>query len=335
MPASALPAINTVADGDIPDVAANGLYKDEIYLLYNAGILTGSDNYGSFEPRKYILRSEVAAIVTRMADTSMRKTIKSAQNEALDAMQGIWRYSGEDYRNYYLTIDGNEFSLASIQWGEYFYYYGNIKLSAFNVGSSIGVLYLGDYYEGAYSFGRDILGDFEPPSASDELLFTDIPFMRTSKTSDTTASSIEILISLSEMVDMPADVYLYMTDCMETFFEYFLLADEAIYYSSDYYYYYEAYGDYRDRQDSEYYFEEMKRNIVFADEYIRAAIEICENKPYLANVKARLEDMQASYAEMFNQRFTKEGIDNCVLLSNHIIEQIVAVWEELDALLIR
>lgn len=71
LPATALPAINRVDDGAIPDVTSS----DEVYLLYRAGILTGSDQLGSFLPDTGIKRSEAAAIIARMADTSLRKSI--------------------------------------------------------------------------------------------------------------------------------------------------------------------------------------------------------------------------------------------------------------------
>lgn len=67
-------AINTVADNAIPDVAFNGQTSSKIYDFYRAGILTGSDG-GYFHPESNIIRSEVAAILTRMFDTTARKNI--------------------------------------------------------------------------------------------------------------------------------------------------------------------------------------------------------------------------------------------------------------------
>lgn len=71
-PETALPAINNIAA--IPDVPGDADYTAAVLRLYNAGILTGSDNYGSFRPSSNIMRSEVATIVTRMADAGLRKT---------------------------------------------------------------------------------------------------------------------------------------------------------------------------------------------------------------------------------------------------------------------
>ena len=48
------------------------LYADEIYTFYRAGILSGSDSSGSFYPESNIRRSEVAAILVRLFDSSAR-----------------------------------------------------------------------------------------------------------------------------------------------------------------------------------------------------------------------------------------------------------------------
>jgi len=74
-PADALAAINNVADGAIPDVAMSEAYAGAVYMLYRAGILTGNDAQGTFTPGSTITRAEAAAIVTRMADDSLRKSI--------------------------------------------------------------------------------------------------------------------------------------------------------------------------------------------------------------------------------------------------------------------
>ena len=75
LPAEELAAINTIADGDIPDLAAGSANYADIYTLYRAGVLTGSDKYGTFAPETTIGRSSVAAIVARMAVPSLRQTV--------------------------------------------------------------------------------------------------------------------------------------------------------------------------------------------------------------------------------------------------------------------
>lgn len=74
-PETALPATNTIDDNMIPDVSIGDIYGPEIYMLYRAGVLTGNDALGTFAPDTSIQRCAVAAIVTRMADVELRKTI--------------------------------------------------------------------------------------------------------------------------------------------------------------------------------------------------------------------------------------------------------------------
>jgi len=75
LPAEALAPINTVEDGAIPDVPPGYSYAPAVYLLYRAGVLTGSDLYGTFFPGNNIQRTEIAAIVTRMANAGFRKAL--------------------------------------------------------------------------------------------------------------------------------------------------------------------------------------------------------------------------------------------------------------------
>ena len=65
-------AMNAISDNAIPDVKTGDAYADEIYDFYRAGILTGSNAQGTFHPESSIKRSEVAAILIRMYDESMR-----------------------------------------------------------------------------------------------------------------------------------------------------------------------------------------------------------------------------------------------------------------------
>ena len=64
--------MNAIADNAIPDVKTGDAYADEIYDFYRAGIFTGSNAEGTFHPESSIKRSEVAAILIRMYDESMR-----------------------------------------------------------------------------------------------------------------------------------------------------------------------------------------------------------------------------------------------------------------------
>jgi len=90
LPTAALPAINTVDDNAIPDVKTGDSCAAAVYKLYRAGILTGSDDKGTFKPTSNIQRSEMATIVTRMADADLRKEVTltgGGKDESLNAEQ--------------------------------------------------------------------------------------------------------------------------------------------------------------------------------------------------------------------------------------------------------
>lgn len=72
MPAAEFPVISDVPDNTIPDIKNTDHAAGAIYRLYRSGVLTGSDALGTFNPEEYITRSAVAAIISRMADRSLR-----------------------------------------------------------------------------------------------------------------------------------------------------------------------------------------------------------------------------------------------------------------------
>lgn len=80
LPDAALTQKNAVADNAIPDVTITHPQAVEIYKLYRAGILAGNDSKGTFYPNSNIRRSEVAAILTRMMDSSARKSLSLGQS---------------------------------------------------------------------------------------------------------------------------------------------------------------------------------------------------------------------------------------------------------------
>jgi len=75
LPEEALKEKNSIADGYIPDVTMVHPQAAAIYKLYRAGILTGMDEKGTFDPDRTIKRSEVSAILTRMMNESARKEL--------------------------------------------------------------------------------------------------------------------------------------------------------------------------------------------------------------------------------------------------------------------
>ena len=158
LPSEALPAINTVTV--LPDVDANATYAAAALKLYNAGILTGSDAAGTFNPESSIQRSEVATIVTRMADQSQRKTftLSAAQTQApavssttkkfdgmltQDDIQGTWyahrdpsltsivpafQFDNEEE----IIFDGNQFTYVrhSLDNDDYFFLTGTYTMTS-------------------------------------------------------------------------------------------------------------------------------------------------------------------------------------------------------------
>ena len=71
LPDEALAALGTVTE--IPDVSDTTRFAGSIYQLYNAGVLGGADEYGTFHPYDTIRRSEVAVVILNLADESRRK----------------------------------------------------------------------------------------------------------------------------------------------------------------------------------------------------------------------------------------------------------------------
>ena len=75
LPDEALKEKNSIANGYIPDVGVTHPQGTAIYRLYRAGILTGMDEKGTFEPDSNIRRSEVSAILTRMMNEDARREL--------------------------------------------------------------------------------------------------------------------------------------------------------------------------------------------------------------------------------------------------------------------
>ena len=71
LPVSGYKIINS--NVDVPDIE-NNTESAYIYRLYGAGILTGSDIYGTFYPDHTISRAEAAVIINRVINPEKRKT---------------------------------------------------------------------------------------------------------------------------------------------------------------------------------------------------------------------------------------------------------------------
>jgi hypothetical protein len=67
----------------IPDVPMGAMYYEKLLTLYNAGVVMGSDEYGSYKPGDNIKRSECAAIINRVAlpENRLKKTLSDFTSE--------------------------------------------------------------------------------------------------------------------------------------------------------------------------------------------------------------------------------------------------------------
>lgn len=82
LPPDALTPINSIPDNGICDVVTDRSFAsfnsggavsaDSVYQLYRAGIFTGADDYGSFNPEAGVTRAEACAIMVRLADPLAR-----------------------------------------------------------------------------------------------------------------------------------------------------------------------------------------------------------------------------------------------------------------------
>ena len=102
LPYTELTAINTVTT--LPDVSVATQYSAEIFELYNAGVLTGSDEFGTYKPNSTITRAEAAAIISRVAIPSQRKTV--LLKEYSNVKEGLYTVPGTTH-TLYVTKTGN------------------------------------------------------------------------------------------------------------------------------------------------------------------------------------------------------------------------------------
>ena len=100
--ASALPVevfseINNIIDNSIPDVKLTDEAGTEIYILYRAGILTGNDKYGTFEPNTKIDRSSVSAIISRIADINLRQRfVLESYTKSIKTLDELEKYLNQN-----------------------------------------------------------------------------------------------------------------------------------------------------------------------------------------------------------------------------------------------
>lgn len=119
LPAKALAAKNTVNDGSIPDVPMTHPQAAAIYKLYRAGILQGSDSQHSCKPYDNIKRSEVAAILTRMMDSSKRLSFSmtdTAAQASLTALRQSMKGTSAAFAAAYLGFVNEPLDEPLSQW---------------------------------------------------------------------------------------------------------------------------------------------------------------------------------------------------------------------------
>jgi hypothetical protein len=151
LPSEALPAINQITVGSLPDVPASATFASAVYTLYNAGILVGNDNDGSFYPENFIKRSEVATIVVRMADPGERQLftpgsgavpVAAEDTDAFDYLVSLATASGtlsDDHWSYYYDTTSTDASEITFILS---YYPDTQKLSLDEVVESGSTLFL-------------------------------------------------------------------------------------------------------------------------------------------------------------------------------------------------
>ncbi len=103
LPASYYNAINDVKR--VPDMPKTNKGAEELLMLYNAGVVMGNDEYGTFNPASDIKRSEMSAIIGRAAlpETRLKKELVLADyNDAyylIDEISAVAQQSAVDVRD--------------------------------------------------------------------------------------------------------------------------------------------------------------------------------------------------------------------------------------------
>lgn len=84
LPPEEYAAINQISK--LPDVGSATPYSESIFTLYNAGILSGNDAYGTFQPEEPVTRAALAAILCRLVQPDTRVALTLQEPPAGPAM---------------------------------------------------------------------------------------------------------------------------------------------------------------------------------------------------------------------------------------------------------
>lgn len=147
LPEDALPEVNTVVDNAIPDLSSVSDGAEEVYALYRAGILRGSDAQSSCKPDDPIRRSEAAAILTRMLDPSARlrftlDTVPEVSDSGKAFQKDGWGYTDFDYswalgKDGTLTLGGTKMYMYGLNYIEEDTMENGERMSVLHVETSI------------------------------------------------------------------------------------------------------------------------------------------------------------------------------------------------------
>lgn len=85
-----LTKINNITS--LPDVNENTKYKSEIFVLYNAGIFTGSDEYGTFNADTNVSRAETSAVINRVVNENNRRIVSLINEDSTVKIKEIDGY---------------------------------------------------------------------------------------------------------------------------------------------------------------------------------------------------------------------------------------------------
>lgn len=83
-----------------------------VYAMYQAGILTGNDAYGTFTPYSTITRAEVAAVVSRMVDPSLRQAFILQDIPRLTGFEGNYFVSAGDVNRPWIGYELNVLEIS-------------------------------------------------------------------------------------------------------------------------------------------------------------------------------------------------------------------------------
>ena len=120
VPAEALTAINTIPEGQIPDVPAGSLGYDAIYCLYRASVLVGNDAAGTFTPNASIQRNAVTAVYWQNSIQAPNifefRADGTVVHYFMEPGQSIWPETLGMYRTGRYQLNGNKLTLT---WGDW------------------------------------------------------------------------------------------------------------------------------------------------------------------------------------------------------------------------